>query len=75
MTDIELLKQMIVDSGMTKTAIARKAGITRDRLYTILDGVDVKATEIEGLAKTLRMTNPVRDRVFFAKDVAQETTV
>lgn len=75
MTDNVLLRQIIDDSGMNKTAIAEKSGITRDRLYKLLDGLEAKASEIEGLSRTLRMTNPVRDKVFFAKKVVDETTV
>ena len=74
MTDISLLKQVIEDSGMTKTFIAESSGMTRDRLYNILRGIDAKASEIEGLSKTLRLTNPLRDRIFFAKNVVCEAT-
>ncbi len=75
MTDTILLAQAIEDSGMTKTKIAERSGITRDRLYSLLEGADARASEIEGLAKTLRLTNPNRDRIFFAKKVALEATV
>ena len=74
MTDIELLKQYIDESGMPKSRIAERSGMTRDRLYTILKGADAKATEIEMLSKTLRLTNVMRDRVFFGKKVADKTT-
>lgn len=74
MTDISLLKQVIEESGMTKTFIAETSGMTRDRLYNILRGIDAKASEIEGLSKTLRLTNPVRDKIFFAKNVVPQTT-
>jgi len=71
MTDLKLLQEYVTDSGMTKTKIAQKAGMTRDRLYSILRGNECKASEIEGLAKTLRLTNAIRDRIFFAKEVAK----
>lgn len=75
MTDTVLLKQAIDDSGLTKTKIAERSNITRDRLYDLLKGADARASEIEGLSKTLRLTNPNRDRIFFAKKVALEATV
>lgn len=74
MTDTVTLKQVIEDSGMPKTLIAERAGITRDRLYNILGGLDAKATEIESLARVLKLTKARRDAIFFAKNVASETT-
>ena len=75
MTDTVALKQVIEDSGMPKTLIAERAGITRDRLYNILGGLDAKATEIESLARVLKLTKARRDAIFFAKNVASKTTV
>ena len=74
MTDTVALKQVIEDSGMPKTHIAMRAGITRDRLYNILGGLDAKATEIESLSRVLKLTKARRDAIFFAKNVASETT-
>lgn len=74
MTNTKLLLEIIAESGMTKVNIAKKAGFSRERLYTILEGSECRASEIEGLAKTLRMTNATRDKVFFAKEVADITT-
>ena len=71
MTDLNLLMQYITDSGMTKKNIALKAGISRERLYTILEGSECRASEIEGLAKALRLTNANRDKIFFAKEVVE----
>ena len=71
MTDINLLKQFIEESGMTKKNIALRAGFSRERLYTILEGSECRASEIEGLARVLKLTNANRDRVFFAKEVAK----
>ena len=57
---------IITESGMPKSVIAERSFMTRDRLYYIIEGNDVKATEIENLARTLRMTKATRDKVFFA---------
>lgn len=71
MTDLNLLLQAITDSGMTKKTIAERAGFSRERLYTILEGSECRASEIEGLARALRLTNANRDKIFFAKEVAK----
>ena len=68
MTDIELLKQCIEDSGMRMNAIAEKSGINRVTLYARLKGKgEFTATEIVGLARALHMTDSLRDRVFLSK--------
>lgn len=72
MTDLVLLNKIIKDSGMTITAIAEKSNMNRQRLYSILQGVDVRAVEIQSLAKTLRLTNAIRDKVFFATKLSEE---
>ena len=74
MTDGNLLRSLIEESGMPKTTVAARSGFSRERLYTILEGSECRASEIEGLARTLKMTNPIRDKVFFAKKVVEETT-
>ena len=71
-TDYELLQSRIKDSGMTMTAIAKKSGICRPTLCNRLKGRGrFYDYEIEGLAKTLRLTNADRDRIFFAKKVGK----
>lgn len=74
MTDAKLLLEIINESGMTKVSIAKKVGISRERLYTILEGSECRASEIEGLSKALRLTNATRDKIFFAKKVAESAT-
>lgn len=71
MTDGKLLLSLIEESGMPKTTIAARSGFSRDRLYTILDGSECRASEIEGLARTLKLTNAIRDKIFFAKKVVK----
>lgn len=65
MTDIELLKSKIDESGMTMMAIAQKAGIVRETLYNRLNGIgEFTASEIVGLTKSLHLTSRERDDIF-----------
>jgi predicted transcriptional regulator len=66
MADIELLKQVLKDSGMTMVAIAEKSGIERTTLYNRLNGIgDFTSREIVGLTNVLHLTKAQRDRIFF----------
>jgi transcriptional regulator with XRE-family HTH domain len=65
MTDIERLKRIMSDSGMTVTAIADKSGIERTTLYNRLKGTgEFTASEIVGLARALHLTKKERDQIF-----------
>lgn len=65
MPDMERLSAIIEDSGMTITAIASKAGITRTTLYSRLNGIgDWKVKEMKGITKVLRLTKAERDEIF-----------
>lgn len=70
MSDINLLKKKIEESGMTMIAISAKSGIVRETLYNRLNGKgEFNASEMTGLAKALRLTNKERDEIFFAEEV------
>lgn len=69
MTDTKLLKEIIEDSGVTITWLARQIGCSRPRLYKILDGGDATASEIQSISKALRMTDSTRNKIFFAQKV------
>ena len=77
MTDFELLRKKINESGMTMVAISRKTGILRETLYNRLNGRgDFTASEMMALAKVLGLTNEERDKIFFAeKDEYNATAV
>jgi predicted transcriptional regulator len=65
MANIEMLKNVIDDSGMTMVAISKKSGIRRETLYNRLAGVgDFTASEIVGLAKALKLSKTERDQIF-----------
>lgn len=71
MTNYELLKEKIKDSGMTMVAIARKSGILRETLYNRLNGKgEFNASEMVALSKTLNLSNTERDAIFFGETVA-----
>ena len=75
MTDYELLKEKIRDSGMTMIAISSKSGILRETLYNRLNGKgDFTASEMMSLAKVLNLTNAERDAIFFAEKVECSAT-
>lgn len=67
MVDIERLKEVISDSGMTMVAISDKSGIERTTLYNRLAGVgEFTASEITGLTSALRLSKPERDHIFLS---------
>ena len=50
------------------TSIAVRSGIPRVTLYNRMRGIgEFKASEIDGLTKTLRLSKAQRDAIFFAK--------
>lgn len=66
MTDVEMLKRCIEESGMTVVAIAEKSGILRETLYNRMKSGDFKLSEICALSDVLRLDREMRDRIFFA---------
>lgn len=70
MVDLDALKKIVEDSGMTMTAIADKSGIARETLYYRLSGKgEFKASEIMSLSEVLHMSDPERNDIFFSKRV------
>ena len=66
MPNIDLLKEKIKDSGMTVVAISDKSGILRETLYNRLNGKgEFTASEIVGITRTLNLSKPERDKIFF----------
>ena len=67
MIKINVLHDIIKESGMTITAIATKSGITRETLYNRMKGVgEFTASEIQGLTNTLRLSKDQRDDIFLS---------
>lgn len=70
MTDLEMLKHRINDSGMTMVAISQKTGILRETLYNRLNGRgEFTASEIVALSKVLNLSAPDRAEIFFGEKV------
>ena len=70
MTDSAMLNDVISESGMTITAIAKKLGITREGFYKKLNNeTEFKASEIVSMQSILNLSNKKRDAIFFAKEV------
>lgn len=68
MTDLEALKKVISDSGMTMVAIASKSGIKRETFYNRLTGIgEFTASEIVGITEALHLSKPERDHIFLGK--------
>lgn len=66
MTNTEMLKEAIGDSGISIKAIANKIGISREGLYKKLNNqTEFKASEIMAIADILRMDAKQRDHIFF----------
>lgn len=68
MADIERVKSLIDDSGMTIVAIAKKSGIPRASLYNRLNGIgDFTITEVVGLTNALKLSKAERDEIFLSQ--------
>ena len=67
MSNSELLKKEIENSGMTMTAIAKKTGISRGTLYNKLNKIEsFTASEIVSLSDVLHMSKEKRDKIFLS---------
>ena len=70
MVNIEALKGIIEDSGLTIPKIAERAGLEYRVLYNRLQGLnDFKISEVEKLQEVLKFSDRDRNRIFFAKEV------
>lgn len=68
MTNLDKLKLIIKDSGITMTALSKKTGINRVTLYNRLDGSgEFSAFEIMALSEALNLTDEERDEIFLNK--------
>lgn len=70
MTNTELLRKKIDDSGYKLTFIAKQLGITyQGFLKKSNNETEFKATEIQILKTLLNLTDDERDCIFFASSV------
>lgn len=69
MTDNDLLREKIDESGMTITSVAKKSGIKRNTFYNRLKGIgEFTASEIVNLSNVLHLTKPERDKIFLSSN-------
>lgn len=67
MTNTEMLKEAIKNSGVSITFLAEKCGISRVALYSKIEGDrEFKQTEIAVLKEVLHLSQKDRDAIFFA---------
>lgn len=73
MTDVELLRQKIEESGYKIYFIAEKLGITPQGLYLKLNNTNqFKASEIQKLCRILDITDSDEMKaIFFVEEVAK----
>lgn len=75
MTNLDMLKSKINESGMTVTAIARKCDMSRETLYNRFKKKgEFNASEIVALTNILHMSKEERDAIFFGEEVELNTT-
>ena len=66
MSDIELLKARISESGIPMVTVAKRAKISRVTLYNRLKGSgEFTAPEIVGLTNALKLSRAEREKIFF----------
>ena len=65
MTNSERLRKKVEEFGITFTFLAEKIGITRESLYKKMrNETEFKASEISGVAKTLRLSQKEINEIF-----------
>ena len=65
-TDIKMLDEKIKTSGISKTTIASKAGITREALYNKLNGkTQFNVNEMKIIADILHLNMEEKELIFF----------
>ena len=69
MTDVKMLSEVVAESGMTKSFIARKMGCSRPRLYAILNGGECTVSEMISLSNILRLTNKQKSDIFLRSEL------
>lgn len=71
MVDLERLKEIVKDSGMTYKAIGEKSGIEPYTLVRRLADGKFTADEIVGLSKALRLKKSERNAIFLGTGVTK----
>lgn len=75
MTNTELLRQKIEESGYKMRFLAEKIGVTyQGFLYKVNNRSEFKASEIKTLCLLLSLSDKEREAIFFADDVDKKST-
>ena len=74
MIDTKLLKETIESKGVTKKWLAKEIGVSRPRLYKIMEGIDVSISEVERVSNVLGLSPSLRNKIFFAQRVEYKST-
>lgn len=70
MTNSTLLEKAIEDSGLTKKSIAKKIGISYGSLRNKIQNItEFKAKEINELSLVLKLSNELKEVIFFGNRV------
>ena len=77
MTNTQMLRQIVRDSGLKYQYIAEKMGLSRFGLMKKIDGEnEFKASEIENLCEILKIDSlEQRMQIFFANEVENNSTL
>lgn len=68
MTNAEMLRKKMEESGVSYTFLADKLGISRQGLYNKIDNKsEFKASEISIATEVLHLTRKERDEIFLTK--------
>jgi len=68
MLNVKLLQEVVSESGISITNIAKKMKLSREGLYQKLSGkTEFKVSEIEAITAILHLDNRRRDSIFFEK--------
>lgn len=69
MTDTQMLKDAIIESGVTITWLSCKMGLSREGLYKKINGeTEFKGSEIAALTTLLHLTTEKRETIFFSQN-------
>ena len=72
MTNLDLLKKKIADSGISLDDLVWLSGIRKSRLLLLLSGkVEFRASEMVSLSQALCLTGEESESVFFGMDGEQ----
>ena len=70
MTNSEELKKAIKEAGVSVVFLAKYLKCSRNRIYSIINGADCTASEINAFTHCLHLSNERRDLIFLTESVS-----